>query len=68
MGCKCADRMRGILKLVGYVLDGGEWTKGDHVIPDSRIEEDHFRVLIETMEAGFLRKKAQLFMRRLLGS
>ncbi len=67
MACGCAKRMRGILKLAGYTLADGEWTKGDHVVPDDRVEEDHFKVLIETMEKGLFATKAQLFTKRLLG-
>lgn len=65
MGCGCAGRMRKILRQMEYTLVANEWVKGDHMIPDARIEEDHFRVLIETMEKGLLRKRAQLFTRRL---
>jgi len=65
--CGCADRMRGILRTAGYTLVNGEWIKGDHTVPDDRVEEDHFRVLIETMGAGLHRARAQLFTRRLKG-
>lgn len=68
MGCGCAGRMRNILRQTGYTLADDEWSKGDHVIPNSRIEEDHFRVLIETMEKSVFAEKARLFTRRLLGS
>ena len=68
MACGCASRMRTILRMSGYSLgDDSVWTKGDHEIPDERIEEDHFRVLIETMEQGLYGAKAALFARRLGG-
>ena len=67
MACGCAQRMRGILKLAGYTLVDGEWTKGGHMISDDRIEEDHTKVLIETMEKGLFAARAKLFSQRLLG-
>lgn len=67
MACGCAARLRTVLRLAGYTLADGEWTKGDKVFPDVRIEEDHFKVLIETMSEGLFSKKAQLFTKRLLG-
>lgn len=68
MGCGCASRMRNILRQTGYTLTEGVWTKGVHTVPDDRLEEDHFRVFIETMEKSVFAEKARLFTRRLLGS
>jgi hypothetical protein len=59
--------MRTILRLYGYTLEDGEWTKGDHVVPDDRIEEEHFKVLIETMEKKLFNPKAKAFAKRLGG-
>lgn len=67
MACGCASRMRTILRMSGYTLEDGEWTKGDHQIPDERIEEDHFRVLIETMDHRLFGAKARAFTKRLGG-
>ncbi len=65
MACGCAQRMRGILKLAGYKLDDGVWTKGVHTVPDDRVEEDHFRVFIESMSTELFGARASAFMRRL---
>ena len=68
MACGCASRMRRILRLSGYSLgDDSVWTKGDHQIPDERIEDEHFKVLIETMETKLYGVKAALFNKRLGG-
>lgn len=67
MACGCAQRMRGILKLAGYDLYEGIWTKGVHTVPDDRIEEEHFRIFIETMGKELFATRAQRFTQRLLG-
>ena len=68
MACGCASRMRTILKMSGYTRgDDDVWTKGDHQIPDERIEEEHFRVLIETMDNNLFGAKARAFSKRLGG-
>lgn len=60
--------MRSILKLRKYELgEDGVWRKdgSEHEIPDDRIEEEHFKVLIETMSAEALRAKASFMHTRL---
>ena len=66
MACGCAKRMRNILRYTGYTLEeDGVWRKdGEMEFPDSRVEEDHFRVLIETLSSEMFGKKAADFMRK----
>jgi hypothetical protein len=59
--------MRWILGQQGYELDPTDevWRKeGAPEFPDSRIEEDHFRVLIEAMLTRVFSKRAADFARR----
>lgn len=67
MACGCAGRMRRILHTVGYRVVAGEWRRGenDPVFPDSRVEEDHFRVLIEAMHREVVGAKVARFMRKI---
>lgn len=66
MACGCASRMRTILRRSGYQLGDDEvWRKGDHEIPDAKVEDEHFRVLIETLEVQLLRPRVKAFMERL---
>lgn len=68
MACGCADRMRSILKLDGYTLEGEYWVKeGRESFEDSRLEEDHFRVLIESMSEKLFGRRALNFTRRVTG-
>ena len=68
MACGCARRMRTILRMAGYSRgDDDVWTKGDHEIPDEKIEEEHFKVLIETMEQTLWGAKRAAFSKRLGG-
>lgn len=65
MSCKCANRMRGILRLAKYELNDGVWEKeGRDPIPDSRVEEHHFKTLIETMHIETMSSKAVNFIKR----
>jgi len=43
--CKCAKRLREILRAEAYVLQDGTWSKGDDRIVDSSIENHHFRII-----------------------
>lgn len=67
MACGCAGRMRKILANFGYKLEDGVWRHPDleQTFPDARIEDDHFRVLIETMEQKLQNTRAANFMRKL---
>ncbi len=66
--CGCADRMRDILDHFGYTLADGLWTKeGRKTFPDARIEEDHFRVLIESMADEAMRSRAANWLRKIGG-
>jgi hypothetical protein len=59
--------MRNVLVQIGYRLDHDRmvWFKeGGREFPDSRIEEDHFRVLIESMRDELFRAKAANFLRK----
>ena len=71
MSCGCAGRMRSVLVTLGYRLDHarGVWTKDGAAqeFPDSRVEEDHFRVLIESMSDQLLGARAANFMRKVGG-
>lgn len=63
--------MRRILKWAGYELDLRDevWRKdGEPEFPDSRVEEDHFRVLIEAMQTKAFKHRATNFVRRLGGA
>jgi hypothetical protein len=55
--------MRAILSKCGYELgDDSVWRKdGTQDIPDARVEEEHFKVLIETMGSEIHRETAQRF-------
>ena len=61
--------MRSILKLAGYKLDSDEvWRKeGAQDFPDARVEEDHFRVLIETLSEQLFHRRATNFLRKTQG-
>ncbi|MHC4702675.1 MAG: hypothetical protein ACYTFQ_19100 [Planctomycetota bacterium] len=60
--------MRGILHMAGYSLDDGVWTKeGYDSYLDARIEEDHFRVLIESMWSELTHSRAATFLRKVQG-
>lgn len=50
--CGCSQRMRWLLERGHWEFNAAtkEWEKeGYDSIPDHRIEEDHFRILIETV-------------------
>ena len=68
MSCGCANRMRRVLVEFGYTLDPDQvWRRaGDsQEFPDSRIEEDHFRVLIETLSAKLSGVRTANFLRKI---
>lgn len=67
MACGCAGRMRLILKQIGYQLEDGVWRRSpdDPEFPDTRVEEEHLRVLIETMGREIWHGRAQRMLRRL---
>jgi hypothetical protein len=66
MSCGCASRLRGVLRLGGYTLgDDGVWRKeGHNDIPDARVEEEHFRVLIESLSDRLFHARAANFLRK----
>ena len=71
MSCGCAKRMRGILHARGYKRDeNGVWRKegSEHAIPDDRVEEEHFKVLIETMVSETMSWRVNRLMNRTRGS
>jgi hypothetical protein len=62
--------MRTVLRLAGYTLDpDAVWRKKGAAqdFPDARVEEDHFRVLIETLSDQLLGARANRFLRKLGG-
>lgn len=67
MACGCAKRMRNILRLAKYELEeDGVWRKnGGPEFPDDRVEEHHFKVLIETLQSEVFKGKADNFMNRI---
>lgn len=69
MSCGCAKRMRWVLRQAGYHFDPADsvWKKEGALqeFPDSRIEEDHFRVLIETLADEMAGNRAANFLRKL---
>lgn len=62
--------MRRLLVVLGYKLDDETWGRNpeDPTFPDARIEEEHFRYLIETMAAEAKIARAKLFERMIGGS
>ena len=71
MSCGCSGRLRYLLQKMGWARDphSAEWRKDGHEpIPDERVEEDHFRVLIETLWHEAMVARAQVFKRRLQGA
>ena len=67
MACGCARRMRTILEKAHYELEDGVWRKDDHEIPDDRVEEKHFKVLIETMGRELSASRVTTFFKTLEG-
>jgi hypothetical protein len=61
--------MRWILHRVGYKRDQGDmvWRRGpdDPEFPDERVDEEHFRVLIESMAHEMWSRRAKLFSRKM---
>ena len=70
MSCGCAGRMRSVLKLNGYSLDADSvWRREGHPdYPDARVEEEHFRVLIEAMSDAAFGLRAANFVRKIGGT
>ena len=64
MSCGCAGRMRKILERAGYELEAGVWVRDGHEIPDDRVEEEHFKVLIETLERRLVADRLNRFFER----
>lgn len=68
MACGCASRMREILRMNGHVLEeDGVWRRPDDPfeVPDERIEEEHFKVLIETINSRLFGQRAANFLKRI---
>ena len=48
--CGCADRMAEVLRKLDWRREGDNWVKeGFDPIPHDRVEDDHTRLLVETM-------------------
>lgn len=70
MACGCAGRMRRILHTLGYRQRDRVWRRGpeDPEFPDERVEEEHFRVLLESMHGEYMRARLSMFQRKIGGS